>query len=67
MGLRAGGLWAIRAAAQLPAGLRFLSVRNVPELFAFPNDMLPVAVEPNHLNDQVLVRYYESEWKEIAR
>ena len=52
---------------QLPAGLRFLSARNVPELFLFPNDMLPVPVESNHLNDQVLVRYYEREWKEIAR
>src|SRR5207245_897698 len=32
----------------------------------FPNDMLPVDVEPNRLNDQVLVRYYEREWREIA-
>ena len=52
---------------QLPPGLRFLSARNVPELFIFPNDMLPVPVEANHLNDQVLVRYYEREWKDIAR
>jgi spermidine synthase len=55
------------APQQLPAGLKFLSARNVPELFLFPNDMLPVPVESNHLNDQVLVRYYEREWKEIAR
>jgi spermidine synthase len=55
------------APQQLPAGLKFLSARNVPELFLFPNDMLPVQVESNHLNDQVLVRYYEREWKEIAR
>ena len=53
--------------SQLPKGLRFLSARNVPELFTFPNDMLPVAVEANHLNDQILVRYYEREWKDIAR
>ena len=52
---------------QLPAGLRFLSVRNVPDLFVFPNDMLPVPVQSNHLNDQILVRYYEREWKDIAR
>ena len=32
---------------QLPAGLRFLSARNIPELFHFPNDMLPVDVEPH--------------------
>jgi len=52
---------------QLPAGLRFLAASSVPEMFTFPNDMLPVAAEPNRLNDQVLVRYYEREWKEIAR
>jgi spermidine synthase len=52
---------------QLPAGLRFLSTRNVGEMFVFPNDMQPVAAEPNRLNDQILVRYYESEWKDIAR
>jgi spermidine synthase len=52
--------------ARLPDGLRFLAVRDVPELFRFPTDMLPVPVEPNRLNDQVLVRYYDKEWKEIA-
>src|SRR5437879_5301670 len=52
--------------AQTPVGLRFLSARNLPELFHFPNDMLPVASEPNRLNDQVLVRYYERDWREIA-
>ena len=35
--------------------------------FVFPNDMLKVEAEPNRLNDQVLVRYYEHEWREIAR
>jgi predicted membrane-bound spermidine synthase len=28
--------------------------------------MLPVEAEPNRLNNQVLVRYYEKEWGEIA-
>src|SRR6266705_547290 len=50
----------------LPDGLRFLSARNLPELFHFPNDMLQVEAEPNRLNDQVLVRYYEREWREIS-
>jgi spermidine synthase len=50
----------------LPQGLRFLAVQNIPELFRFANDMLPVDAEPNRLNDQVLVRYYEHEWKDIA-
>jgi len=52
---------------QLPQGLRFLATRDVPGLFTFPNDMLQVPAEANHLNDQILVRYYEREWKDIAR
>jgi spermidine synthase len=50
---------------QLPAGLRYLS--NVAEMFDFPVDMKSVQVQTNHLNDQILVRYYEREWKDIAR
>jgi len=53
--------------SRLPDGLKFLSARNLPELFQFPNDMLPVQAEPNRLNNQVLVRYYEREWSAIAR
>jgi spermidine synthase len=52
---------------QLPAGLRFLTVSNVASLFDFPPDLAPVAVEPNRLSDQSLVRYYEHEWREIVR
>ena len=51
----------------VPAGLRFLTAHNVPEMFQFPIDMQAVAVTPNRLNDQVLVRYYDTEWKAIAR
>ncbi len=52
---------------QLPAGLRFLTVSGIPQLFDFPGDMRPVDAEVNRLNDQILVRYYEKEWKDIAR
>ena len=52
--------------ATVPGGLRFLAARNLPELFRFPNDMLPVDPEPNRLNDQILVRHYEREWRDIA-
>jgi spermidine synthase len=52
--------------ARLPEGMRYLSASLVPELFHFPNDMLPVDAEPNRLNDQVLVRYYEHDWREIT-
>jgi spermidine synthase len=32
-------------------------------MFRFPADMAPVAVDINQLDDQMLVRYYESEWR----
>jgi spermidine synthase len=51
----------------LPEGLRFLSARNLSSLFEFPLDMQPVEAEPNRLNNQVLVRYYEREWSAISR
>jgi spermidine synthase len=51
----------------LPSGLRFLEASSLAGLFQFPPDMAPVAVEPNRLNDQVLVRYYDREWREITR
>jgi len=51
----------------LPSGLRFLTVAGLPQIFEFPIDMQPVEAQPNRLNDQVLVRYYEKEWGAIAR
>jgi spermidine synthase len=36
-------------------------------LFDFPADMTRVDAEPNRLNTQALVRYYEREWREINR
>lgn len=53
--------------AALPQGLRYLTVASVPSLFDFPIDMSRVAAEPNRLNDQVLVRYYEHEFEAINR
>ena len=51
---------------QVPKGLRFLDQTSLAGLFQFPADMAAVPVEPNKLNDQVLVRYYDKEWREIA-
>lgn len=53
--------------AQLPQGLKFLEARHLSSLFDFPPDMGPVPAEPNRLNDQTLVRYYDREWREILR
>ena len=55
------------AATRLPPGLRFLTAALVPQLFDFPADMDRVDAEPNRLNTQALVRYYEREWREINR
>lgn len=46
----------------LPAGLRFLEREQMDGLFEFPPDMSRVEADVNRLNNQVLVRYFESEW-----
>ena len=58
---------AMEMPVQLPTGLRFLTVAAVPALFDFPRDMQRVEAEANRLNDQVLVRYYDHEWSQVAR
>ena len=50
----------------LPAGLRFIDIKGIPALFQFPPDMAPLAIPPNQLNDQVLVRLYDQDWKDIS-
>jgi spermidine synthase len=51
----------------LPAGLRFLAASSLPTMFDFPPDMARVPMPANHLNDQVLVRTLEAEWRTISR
>jgi spermidine synthase len=46
-----------------PVGLRFLNDRMMAAMFVLPADLGPVPVEVNRLNNQVLVRYYNSEWR----
>ena len=54
------------APATYVEGLRFLDAATAPGLFRFPRDMLPVDVEVNRLNNQVLVQYYDSEWRRVS-
>jgi len=54
------------APAAVPEGLRFVSVAGIPAMFDFPPDMSPVPMPANHLNDQVLVRAYDRDWKDIT-
>ncbi|GIW82580.1 MAG: polyamine aminopropyltransferase [Gemmatales bacterium] len=46
-------------------GLRFLNDRVLASLFVFPRDLAPddIEVEVNRLDNQVLVRYHDSEWR----
>ncbi|HKP61983.1 MAG TPA: polyamine aminopropyltransferase [Polyangiales bacterium] len=46
-----------------PPGARYLDAAVMAGLFVFPPDMQPVPVEDNRLDSQMLVRYYEDEWK----
>ncbi|MCO8122804.1 polyamine aminopropyltransferase [Stieleria sp. TO1_6] len=47
---------------ELPTGLRYLDRKTMATMFDMPVDLQPVPTQPNRLNDQVLVRYYEQEW-----
>ncbi|HEX8476524.1 MAG TPA: polyamine aminopropyltransferase [Pyrinomonadaceae bacterium] len=49
--------------AHAPQGLRFLDDTSMQAMFVIPVDLSPVPVEINRLDNQVLVRYYESEWR----
>ncbi len=67
------GIWGFAVAratpfevpGRVPEGveLRFLNDAILPTLFALPADLGPVPVEINRLDNQVLVRYPDSEWK----
>ena len=49
-------------ALRLPDNLKFITEASARDMFHFPPDMGPLQVEPNRLNNQMLVRYFEEEW-----
>jgi spermidine synthase len=51
-----------RVPTQLPEGLRFLTPAVLEQMFSFPPDMQRVPTEVNRLDNQALVRYFETEW-----
>jgi spermidine synthase len=55
-----------RYPTSVPPGLRFVSVNGLSTLFQFPPDMAPMSMPPNRLNDQVLIRLYDQDWKDIS-
>jgi spermidine synthase len=46
---------------------RFLDADSTRLMFSFPPDMRPPPVEPNHLNTQALVHYFEQDWGNVVR
>lgn len=46
---------------------RYLDAETTREMFVFPKDMQRRAVEPNHLNTQKLVEYFEDDWRAVMR
>ena len=65
------GLWGFALARSTPfevprnpmPGLKFLDDKTLAAMFTLSKDIEPVPVEINRLDNQVLVRYYEGEWK----
>lgn len=46
---------------------RYLDSATVKELFHFPSDMPALAMPPNRLNEQSLVRYFDEDWRKVIR
>lgn len=53
--------------ATLRVNTRFLSPEELAAMFRFPADMARREVEPNFLNTQKLVQYFEQDWGEVMR
>ena len=53
--------------ASYPVPTRFLTPATTASLFSFPADMAQVPAEVNQLNNQVLVGYFEKEWRKVIR
>jgi spermidine synthase len=52
---------------KFPAGLKFVTAETAKSLFQFPPDMQRVEAGVNSLNNQILVHYYESEWRQVTQ
>lgn len=65
------GVWGFALAMQQPFAapahvrvpVKFLDDATLAAMFVFPRDMTAVPVEINRLDNQMLVRYYEDEWR----
>lgn len=53
--------------AQPTVETRYLDSTTMKELFHFPADMPALAMPPNRLNEQSLVRYFDEDWRQVIR
>lgn len=51
----------VRLSGEMTGGLRFLNDGMLSSMFNLPKDLAPIEVEVNRLDNQALVRYYESD------
>ncbi|WKK19582.1 polyamine aminopropyltransferase [Achromobacter insolitus] len=53
--------------ARITVPTRYLDPVTTRELFHFPTDMPALAMPPNRLNEQSLVRYFDEDWRKVIR
>jgi spermidine synthase len=58
---------AFQVPMEFPEGLKFINADTVKNMVNFPQDMRATISDVNKLNNQILVRYFEDEWSEVAR
>ena len=56
-----------RPPTQFRLPMRYLNAETTREMFTFPPDMPRLDVEPNRLNNQSLVHYFEHDWRQVIR
>ena len=52
---------------QYDVGTKFLNAATTAAMFQFPPDMARRDVQPNYLNNQILVSYFEQDWRNVIR
>ena len=52
---------------KITVATRYLDPATLRELFHFPADMPALAMPPNRLNEQSLVRYFDEDWRKVIR
>lgn len=46
---------------------RYLTTQTAADMFRFPRDMARRDVQPNYLNNQALIAYFEQDWRNVIR